>query len=404
MKKLKSFFIITTMLLLYTNNSYASTTDIYTTKEGSGIIKFLFLVFAFALVAAVLYLSYKFDKKDAIQKRKAKIEKYKTKEKMQQVYDEKKLEKNIINSYNSKVKEVKPNQIAKKIVSEEVENDDDIKIKENIIKKYNDNIIEKDIKVSAEDKKKIFNLEENDVEEKLLKHMRQDVSHVQIPEEVEVPQKVIIPEEINGEEENIILSNTTNDSTMVINTNDIKKMTQEENNKQNEYLENDYLAEADDEDEDEEEELYYENEELSKIGKMFEGKVKGYDYDEDDFELADLKETIAAANIKKYKKVGETVKPIVVTNKNDIRKNSMLIENKKAKKRYTRKKEQIQEEIEPITPTKKYTRKKKKEVKEQKEENKEIKSKRGRKPKVKDIDKVEEKTKSKRGRKPSNKK
>ena len=44
MKKLKSFFIITTIFLLYTNNSYATTTGRYAVKEDSGGIKFLFLI------------------------------------------------------------------------------------------------------------------------------------------------------------------------------------------------------------------------------------------------------------------------------------------------------------------------------------------------------------------------
>ena len=315
MKKLKSFFIITTMFLLYTNNSYATTTGRYTIKEDSGGIKFLFLLFAIAMVAAVLYLSYRFDKKDAVQKRKEKIEKYKTKEKMQQVYDEKQLE-------------------------------------ENIIKSYKNNIIEKDIKVNPVEKKKILKFEQDNIEENMLEKLKQDITDVQIPEKVEMPKKIIIPEEID-DEENIILSNSASDSTMVINTNDIKKMTQEENEENYDYKEElieekeeqtvkEEVVEDDDyqEDEDyeEDEELDYENEELSKIGKMFTNKVKGYDYEEEDFELNDLKETIAAANIKKYKKVGETIRPIIVNNQEEIRKKSMLIENKKAKKRYTRKK------------------------------------------------------------------
>lgn len=73
MNKIKKSLIISSILILFSNKTFATTTASYTVKESSGIGKFVLLMIAIVLVGLVLYLSYKLDKKDVAKERKNKI-------------------------------------------------------------------------------------------------------------------------------------------------------------------------------------------------------------------------------------------------------------------------------------------------------------------------------------------
>ena len=73
MRMFKKTLISLSMLILYANNAYATTTGTYVPSGNSGMGKFLLLILAVALVALVLFLGYKLDKNEASQKRKEKI-------------------------------------------------------------------------------------------------------------------------------------------------------------------------------------------------------------------------------------------------------------------------------------------------------------------------------------------
>ena len=73
MKKIKKSFMIITLLLFYSNNTYATTTGTYTVNEGSVFGKFMLFVVAAILIGLVLFLSYKMDKDEASKERKERI-------------------------------------------------------------------------------------------------------------------------------------------------------------------------------------------------------------------------------------------------------------------------------------------------------------------------------------------
>ena len=312
MKILKKALLIFYMLLLGANNAYASTNSTYVENESSGFGKFVLLVIAFALVGLVLLLGYKMDKSELAQKRKDKIIKNRN-EKINDIYSEIYTSHNKNSEKENKIEKNKETkEVNEEIIKEDPKKENNIEIEEklekNIVTIKFENIVEND------------NIEENKINEK--------------------------NEIIENKKENNIEGLKTTSDTVIISTPKI------ENNK---VMDSTMLFDSN----------LVKNNDLIKENPLnnYES-VKGYDYEEDDFELLELEKTIKEANIKRYTRKKEN-KP-----KGNV-------------KRYTRKKVIIENDTK-VKP--KRGRPSKKEAEE--------KAKRGRPPKT---------TKAKRGRPPKNK-
>ena len=322
MKKIKQSFIITILLLFYSNSTYATTNEAYTVNDGTGFGKFMLFLIATILIGLVLFLSYKMDKNEELENRKERITGKKQKVKDNFDY------KRAINSVIEKIKSIK---LKKNINDEYVISSNDMNEYEDIEDEYIDDIYEEiyqEINNEVEDDIKVFekieevkeNIEENDedIAEENLEEA--NTSKIAITNFKEVEQNTEKEVYYNADDENL------NQFTMVFN---------------------------------------------SKLLKMEDVDDKKEENDTDDFGLDDIKEIIAAANIKKY------------TRKKDGKKYESK-KKKKPSKRYTRKKgeplvkKNVKKEKKQSRPQLKRGRPKKSDKPKRGRPKKEVKPKRGR--------------------------
>lgn len=368
MKILKKALISLSIILLNTTNVYATTTGTYVAETDSGVGKFFLLLVAIGLVALVLFVGYKMDKNEAQEKRKEKIIKQRD---------------NDINDINSKIYSSYDNKAKEYNNLDEVEVDDDeyaempevnfapeteVYFKETETEEINEEIEEADTSDDDEiDAYSSLKNEISDVMEEDEDDGYDEEEDVYESEDFGETQVISLEEE---EEKSV------SDSTMVFDVGPLKDI---------------------DVNMDVEEKI------INKISD-----VKGYDYEDNDLELMDLEQTIAEANIKKYKRDKNQE---IIKVKRQPKKTEKTKKEEKSKKtdnnvkKYTRRKNEKETEkeqkIEKVSENKvkRYTAKKSSTKVSKKEENEEVKNENKQKKYKKVTTKKEAEEKPKRGRK-----
>lgn len=286
MKKIKTFFLtLIGTIFLYTNNTYATTKGTYVPVENNGAEKIVLIAIGVGLVSLVLFIGYKMDKKEESKKRREKF----IKENKSESQDENDVYSMIYNTVNSEEDDIFLDE--ENDESDELDTtEEDIIFKESDLKNHREEFEDTGIfnindEVEDIEPEVNENQENEEVYEQDESEEEQDEENDDEIEEYEETYPNIDFSENNKNIEKMISVFENSDSTMVFNSNDLKK--EESNN------------------------------------------VKGYDY-EDDEDLSELESTIKEANIKKYTRKKKKEEP------------------KKNVKRYTRKKVEIveKEEIE----------------------------------------------------------
>ena len=297
MKIIKKSLISAMLFLIYANNAYATTAGTYVAKENTGVNKIVLLLVGVGLISLVLFLGYKMDKKETQDERSSKANR---KERdLDDIYDA---------VYNSKtdisreIDKIEINDEDLDIIDDDsIYNDDEASLitDELLAEELEKMAIEEAIKEAesqlneskvSEEEEEIDLTEEEDAEEEI-----KEVEEVEVglPKETKVTQSTTVI--IDDEDEEYIRNKKSMNSTMVFETEKLRKIEE-------------------------------------KLNKVYEYN----DDDEDELDLAELESSIKAANIKRYtRKKPKTNKKEKVEKKKD--------ENVK---RFTRKKvRQIVEEV-----------------------------------------------------------
>lgn len=164
MKKIRIFLAtLVTILLFYSNKVYATTEGTYVPDTGSGIEKFILIVIGISAVALVLFIGYKMDKKEENKKRREKF----IEENEESTDDIETFMEDNDDIYSAIYNSVTPDDL-EDIVSDENQEDDDIKInnyidentKEDSIEEEK-NIIDDDVVVEEDSEEQFINRNEN---------------------------------------------------------------------------------------------------------------------------------------------------------------------------------------------------------------------------------------------------
>ena len=298
MKKLRVFLIsIISIILLFTNNSYATTQGSYVASTSIGTEKIILVGIGIIAIILVLFIGYKMDKNEENKRRREKFIKD----------TEAPKEKNAYSSiYNTNDVQKDKNIVEEKYIEDE--NDTYIDEEENEVEEiYNDEY------ENVEEYNNDENLEEYDEYDEV-----QEYDDIKEYEDVqEHNEETILDEDVKNAKTNRKIEDMINvfessDTTMVFNSQDLK------------------------------------DENIDTISQ-----VKGYDYEEDD-DLAELENTIKEANIRKYvrnKEAERELKNAKQTTKKYTRKKDKQEKNtENTVKRYTRKKitNNQETEVEPV--------------------------------------------------------
>lgn len=325
MKNVRIFLVtLIGLLLLYSNETYATTEGTYIPEQGSGIEKLILIGVGILAVILVLFIGYKMDKSEENKKRREKFIKDNKKDESEEDSDLYSAIYNTINSEDDDLSEDIYNYENNETQNTEIENSEEEVVQnfemddeddyEDIYKEINNSYSDDEI----EEKSYNNDYEENINEKKIENVEKQEFEITGEVEDAEEVEELSVKSNENIEKMISVFENA--DSTMVFNSQELKSHNEENFN-----------------------------------------TVKGYDYEEDDDDLLELESTIKAANIKKFKR-----------KKHSEIEEKEIKEEKSNVKRYTRKKKK---EEKPKSNVKRYTRKKPVvqnediEIKEQETEN-----------------------------------
>lgn len=304
MKKLRVFLIsLIGIILLFTNNSYATAQGSYVASTGIGTEKIILLGIGIIAIILVLFIGYKMDKKEENKKRREKFIKDTQNSKEESVYS---------SIYNPNDVSTDKNVIEEKYIEEENEayiDEDRVEEENEVEESYND--VYRNEEETIEQFEDNINDEKNEIEDEDFFETYEEYDdenleeYDQYEDTKEYDEETILEEDVkisktNRKIEDMINVFESSDTTMVFNSQALK----DENN--------DTIS-----------------------------QVKGYDYEDDD-DLTELENTIKEANIRKYFRNKEAEKAL---------KNA-----KQTTKKYTRKKDKQEKNIE--NTVKRYTRKK----------------------------------------------
>ncbi len=288
MKKVKVFFLILfSILLFYTNKTYATTTGTYVVSEHSGVEKFILIAIGIISVILVLFIGYKMDKKEEEKKRREKFIKDNKKENEEDIYA------SMYKTTNNTVEEIY---------------DEKDMIQEDLIDNYEEEYAEED--------EEIYEEEDGEFEEKITEDFFPEIHD----ESIETDEDVVDISKSNRNIDEMINVLGNSDSTMVFNSQLLKDENIDVINKIKGYD--------------------YEEDDLSELEKTIkEANIKKY-----------VRNREAEEKLKQHMRA-KAEKEMKPTTKRYTRKKEKKEEPKNNVKRYTRKKivnQPIDEQIEEV--------------------------------------------------------
>lgn len=259
MKIIKKLLISAMLFLIYANNAYATTAGTYVAKENTGVNKIFLLLVGVGLISLVLFLGYKMDKNETSDERKSKTNK---KERdLDDVYNA---------VYNSKT------DISREIDKIEINEEDDIEIIDD------DSIYEDDEESLITDELLAEELEKMAIED-AIKEAESKLKEVNVSEDEE--EIDLSYEEVREDENNEVVNEVLPKETKVSQSTTVIIDDEDE-----EYIRNKKSMNST---------MVFETEKLRKIEEKL-NKVYEYEDDEDELDLTELESSIKAANIKRY--------------------------------------------------------------------------------------------------------
>ncbi|MBR3882553.1 MAG: hypothetical protein IKJ36_04735, partial [Clostridia bacterium] len=259
MKIIKKLLISAMLFLIYANNAYATTAGTYVAKENTGVNKIFLLLVGVGLISLVLFLGYKMDKNETSDERKSKTNK---KERdLDDVYNA---------VYNSKT------DISREIDKIEINEEDDIEIIDD------DSIYEDDEESLITDELLAEELEKMAIED-AIKEAESKFKEVNVSEDEE--EIDLSYEEVREDENNEVVKEVLPKETKVSQSTTVIIDDEDE-----EYIRNKKSMNST---------MVFETEKLRKIEEKL-NKVYEYEDDEDELDLTELESSIKAANIKRY--------------------------------------------------------------------------------------------------------